>query len=212
MEFTKGQDCQGCQVAVAAVGICNLRAGTGCPCLWSSILQICYTSLTMECHVSCLLARKMRMSVSNQVPGQGGGLKFYLKIMMALNVSDAVSHNLGSWRGCASQGSGVLSRGACSSSCRCQASLPAREQHRGRLVLSSSLLPSERRRSRHAAIGRRECRGLQTGVGCGVSSMNVVISSRKKQALELDPRGTSPPSKNCRRDVSSSSGGCWRCW
>lgn len=31
------------------------------------------------------------MSISNRVLGQREGLKFYLKIMMALNVSDAVS-------------------------------------------------------------------------------------------------------------------------
>lgn len=171
-----------------------------------------YPTTTTGCRVSCLLARKMRMQISTRVPGLGERLEFYLKIVMALHVSDAVSHSLGSWKVCASQASGVLSRGACSPSCRCQASLPASEQRRGRSALSSSLLPRERRRSRRDASGRRECRGLQAGVGCGVSSMNVVISSRKKQALELDTRGTSPPSKNCRRVVSSSSGGRRRCW
>jgi len=152
------------------------------------------------------------MQISDRVPGQREHLKFYLKIVMALNVFDAVSHSLGSWKVSASQASRVRSRGDCSPSCRCQASLPAREQRRGRSAFSSSLLPRERRRSRRDASGRRECRGLQAGVGCGVSSMNVVISSRKKQALELEPRGISPPSKNCRRVVSSSSGGRRRCW
>lgn len=150
------------------------------------------------------------MQISDQVPGQREHLKFHLKIMMALNVFDAVSHSLGSWKVCGSLASRVLSHSACSPSCSCKASLQAKEQRRGRSVFSSSLLPRERRRSRRDASGRRECRGLQAGEGCGVSSMNVVISSRKKQALE--PRGTRPPSKNCRRVVSSSSGGCWRCW
>lgn len=197
--------------------VCNLRAGTGClsVCPLCSLLRICPTSFSptsMGCHVFCLLVRKMRMQISDWVLGQRERLKFYLKTVMALNVFDAVSHSLGSWKVCGSQASRVLSHGACSPSCRCQTSLPSTEQRRGRSEFSSSLLPRERRRSRRDASRRRECRGLQAGVGCGVSSMNVVISSRKKQALELEPRGNSPPSRNCRRVVSSSSGGRRRCW
>lgn len=195
--------------------VCNLRAGTGCLSVLCSLLQICPTSFSptsMGCRVFCLLARKMRMQISDWVPGQREHLKFYLKTVMALNVFDAVSHSLGSWKVCGSQASRVLSHGTCSPSCRCQTSLPTTEQRSGRSEFSSSLLPRERRRSRRDASRRRECRGLQAGVGCGVSSMNVVISSRKKQALELQPRGISPPSKNCRRVVSSSSGGRRRCW
>lgn len=76
--------------------VCNLRAGTGCLSVHplSSLLQICPTSFSptsMGCRVFCLLARKMKMQISDRIPGQRERLKVYLKTVMALNVFDAVS-------------------------------------------------------------------------------------------------------------------------
>lgn len=76
--------------------VCNLRAGTGCLSVHPlcSLLQICPTSfspISMGCRVFCLLARKMRMQISDWVLGQRERLEFYLKTVMALNVFDALS-------------------------------------------------------------------------------------------------------------------------